>query len=142
MMTLEKLEQYCGIEAEIEAIKTEIEQLYNPVKSPTGMGGSSEPSDPTGRSAMRIIMLKDQLNMKLELLSQRRQEIHDWVQSIEDDEVSAIVRWRYIIKPPHGNRYTWRQVNMKVYGYPDYQYSMRRLHRYLETCTKKTNGQS
>ena len=60
----------------------------------------------------------------------------------EDDEVSAIVRWRYIIKPPHGNRYTWRQVNMKVYGYPDYQYSMRRLHRYLETCTKKTNEQS
>jgi hypothetical protein len=141
MMTLEKLEQYCGILAETEAIKAEIKQLYNPVKSPNGKqgGGSSTPSSPTETNAMRIILLKDQLATREKMLDKRRDEIETWVATIEDAEVAAIVRWRYIIKPPRGYRYTWAQVNLKVYGYKDYQYSFKKLKRFLENCTKSTN---
>ena len=140
-MTLKELEQYCGILAETEAIKAEIRQLYNPVKSPNGrtLAGSSTPSSPTETNAMHIISLKDQLAIRMALLEKKRQDIEEWVSTIEDAEVAAIVRWRYIITPPRGYRYTWAQVNLKVYGYKDYQYSMKKLKRYLDNCTKKTN---
>ena len=59
-MNIEKLEQYSGIAANIEALREEINALYTPISSPnghTGEGHGTTPGAPTERAAMRILAL-------------------------------------------------------------------------------------
>ena len=66
-MTIETLEQYRGLQAEIDAMQAEIETLYNPVASPNGRtdtGHGSTPGNPTERTALRIIERKQTLEQK------------------------------------------------------------------------------
>lgn len=121
-MTIEELERYSGIVANIEAIKEEIEVLYAPISSPTGHTEphGTTPSNPTERSAMRIISLKEQLGNYLEDMLTRREEIETWLETVEDGEVQAIIRWRYLIPKQGGKNRTWAEVSLKVYGRPDY----------------------
>ena len=70
-MTIDKLEQYYGISSGIEAIEQEIATLYNPISSPAGKTDgsfSSTPGDPTARTAMRIIQLREKLEQERERL--------------------------------------------------------------------------
>lgn len=139
-MNIEKLEQYSGITANIEALKEEINALYVPISSPnghTGEGHSSTPGAPTERAAMRIIKLKEDLNWQTEQMLNLREEIETWLVTITDIEIQAIVRWRYLIPNREGRARTWKDVNNRVYGYPDYWYSRNRLKRYLEREDKK-----
>lgn len=139
-MNIEKLEQYSGITANIEALKEEINALYEPISSPnghTGEGHSSTPGAPTERAAMRIIKLKEDLNWQTEQMLNLREEIETWLVTITDIEIQAIVRWRYLIPNREGRARTWKDVNNRVYGYPDYWYSRNRLKRYLEREDKK-----
>ena len=131
-MTIEKLEQYYGISSNIEAIDEEIRTLYNPVASPTGKqgGGSSTPSNPTERSAMRIAQLKDLLeSQRLELYA-LVEEIERWLMTVTDTEIVSIIRWHYLL------RLNWKQTNLKVYGYPDYDYSRKKIIRYFEKLSE------
>lgn len=139
-MNIEKLEQYSGITANIEALKEEINALYVPISSPnghTGEGHSPTPGAPTERAAMRIIKLKEDLNWQTEQMLNLREEIETWLVTITDIEIQAIVRWRYLIPNREGRARTWKDVNNRVYGYPDYWYSRNRLKRYLEREDKK-----
>ena len=139
-MNIEKLEQYSGITANIEALKEEINALYAPISSPnghTGEGHSTTPGAPTERAAMRIIKLKEDLNWQTEQMLNLREEIETWLATITDIEIQAIVRWRYLIPNREGRARTWKDVNNRVYGYPDYWYSRNRLKRYLEREDKK-----
>jgi len=139
-MNIEKLEQYSGITANIEALKEEINALYEPISSPnghTGEGHSSTPGAPTERAAMRIIKLKEDLNWQTEQMLNLREEIETWLVTITDIEIQAIVRWRYLIPNREGRARTWKDVNNGVYGSPDYWYSRNRLKRYLEREDKK-----
>lgn len=140
MMDIEKLEMYSGTAANIEALKEEIEALYTPISSPnghTGEGHSSTPGAPTERAAMRIIQLKQNLEYQTEQMLNLREEIETWLVSVKDTEIQAIVRWRYLIPNREGKARTWRDVNLRVYGYPDHWYSRNRLKRYLEREEKK-----
>ena len=139
-MNIEKLEQYSGITANIEALKEEINALYEPISSPnghTGEGHSSTPGAPTERAAMRIIKLKEDLNWQTEQMLNLREEIETWLVTITDIEIQAIVRWRYLIPNREGRARTWKDVNNRVYGYPDYWYSRNRLRRFLEREEKE-----
>lgn len=139
-MNIEKLEQYSGITANIEALKEEINALYEPISSPNGHtneGHSTTPGAPTERAAMRIIKLKEDLNWQTEQMLNLREEIETWLVTITDIEIQAIVRWRYLIPNREGRARTWKDVNNRVYGYPDYWYSRNRLKRYLEREDKK-----
>ena len=121
-MTIDELERYSGIVANIEAIKEEIEVLYSPISSPTGHTEphGTTPSNPTERSALRIISLKEQLGNYLEDMLTRREEIETWLESVDDGEVQAIIRWRYLIPKQGGKNRSWAEVSLKVYGRPDY----------------------
>ena len=112
-MTIETLEQYRGIMSEIKALELEIEALYDVRKSPNGKesgGYSSIPGDPTGRSAMRIIQLKEQLLAQQERWSEAALKIEQWLQTVEDAEIRSIIRWRYILG------LSWKQTGKRVYG--------------------------
>ncbi len=111
-MTIEDLEQYRGITAEIKALELEIEALYDVRKSPAGHEGSGSPTpgDPTGRAAMRIIELREQLLIQQERWSEAALKIEQWLQTVEDAEIRSIIRWRYILG------LSWKQTGKRVYG--------------------------
>lgn len=133
-MTFEQLEQYFGIVRNIEAIDEEIKQLYHPISSPNGRQNtgtrSNTPSAPTERAAMLIIEKRTQAEEQRRRMEQMRDEIDAWLATCKDAEICAIVRWRYKM------RKNWREVNLKVYGYPDYNYSRRKVIRYFQKMVK------
>lgn len=133
-MTKETLEMYYGIASNIEAIEAELNTLYKPISSPNGRpsyGRSLMPSSPTERSAMQIIHLKDQLEMEIERLRALAEEIETWLLTVEDTELVSIIRWHYLM------RLNWKRTNIKVYGYPDYSYSRKRVDRYFARLEKE-----
>lgn len=127
-MTIDKLEQYYCTVSNIDAIEKELGSLYAHVSSPNGGNGihSTTPGDPTAKKAMRIIELKEKAEAEQEKMYDLLEEIEEWLSAINDTEIASIVRWHYLL------RLNWRQTNMKIYGYPDYSYSRKKLHRYLE----------
>lgn len=134
-MNIEKLEQYGGIAANIEALREEIKTLYAPISSPNGRtneGHGSTPGAPTERAAMRIIQLKQNLEYQTEQMLNLREEIETWLTTVTDTHVQAIVRWRFLLPSRRGRLRTWEEVNNIVYGYPDRRYPQQRIKRYLE----------
>lgn len=131
-MTIEKLDKYCVISSNIEAIDKEIQSLYTPIASPNGKtgGGSSTPSNPTERSAFRIDELRSLLEKQRQELYDLVEEIEQWLTTVEDIEIVSIIRWHYLL---HLN---WKQTNMKVYGRPDYDYCRKKIIRYFEKLSE------
>ena len=129
-MTIETLEEYRGIASGVEAIEKEINMLYNPVSSPNGretfgsFGGS--PSDPTAHAVMRIISLREKLNEERERMYATLENIEMWMKTCDDPEIVSIIRWHYLLG------LDWRQTNKKVYGYPDYYRSRKKILRFFE----------
>ena len=129
-MTIETLEEYRGIASGVEAIEAEIATLYNPISSPNGreMQGSfsGSPSDPTAHAAMRIISLREKLDEERERMYATLEDIERWLITCEDPEIVSIIRWHYLLG------LDWRQTNKKVYGYPDYWRSRKKIVRFFE----------
>lgn len=131
-MTIEELEQYRGMYSEVQSITAEIESLYNPVASPNGKtdaGHGSVPSSPTERAAMRIIDRKRTLQEKQTAMMRVLDDIEAWLESVDDCELRALIRWYYILG------YTWKATSLKVYGYSCYNRAYQRVHRYFEEKT-------
>lgn len=127
-MTKEKLEIYYGISSNIDAIEAEINTLYRPISSPNGRPGggrSSSPSSPTEQAALRIIRLRELLESEREKMYTLAEEIENWLTTVDDTEIVAIIRWHYLMRLP------WNRTNIKVYGYPDYSYSRKRIDRFF-----------
>lgn len=129
-MTIETLEGYRGIASGVEAIEAEIATLYTPISSPNGreMQGSfsGTPSDPTAHAAMRIISLRNKLDEERERMYATLEDIERWLITCEDPEIVSIIRWHYLLG------LDWRQTNKKVYGYPDYWRSRKKIVRFFE----------
>lgn len=129
-MTIETLEEYRGIASGVEAIEAEIATLYTPISSPNGreMQGSfsGTPSDPTAHAAMRIISLREKLDEERERMYATLEDIERWLMTCEDPEIVSIIRWHYLLG------LDWRQTNKKVYGYPDYWRSRKKIVRFFE----------
>lgn len=128
-MTIEELEQYRGILGEIKAVEAEINSLYDVRRSPNGKQSSgsagSRPSDPTGKAAIRIIELKEKLLTQQERWSDAAFSIETWLQSVDDLEIRAIVRWHYMLG------LSWKRTSGKVYGKNDYYIARKRLYRFF-----------
>ena len=129
-MTIETLEGYRGIASGVEAIEAEIATLYTPISSPNGreMQGSfsGTPSDPTAHAVMRIISLRNNLDEERERMYATLEDIERWLITCEDPEIVSIIRWHYLLG------LDWRQTNKKVYGYPDYWRSRKKIVRFFE----------
>ena len=132
-MTIETLEQYYGTASNINAINEQLRTMYSsvhsPAPNPSGVHGT-DPGDPTARTALRIIALKDQLEQEHLRLLDLAEEIEAWLLTVKDMEIVSIIRWHYLL------RLNWKQTNIKVYGYPDYQYARGKVLRYFEKLAK------
>ena len=127
-ITIEKLKQYAAMQAEKTQIEDQIDALYRSISSPR-LGeslGSTEPGNPTERTAFRIIEEKERLEQLSIELWQMTKKIEEWLQSLDDHEVRAIVRAHYI------NGKTWRQTAREVYGWADQDTPRKRIKRFFE----------
>lgn len=132
-MTIETLEQYYGTASAIEAINQQLRTMYatvhSPAPNPSGVH-STDPGDPTARTALRIIALKEQLELEQNRIMDLAEEIEGWLLTCPDMEVVSIIRWHYLL------RLNWKQTNQKVYGYPDYDYCRKKIQRYFQKLSE------
>jgi hypothetical protein len=127
-MTIDDLDNFRGMQAELKAIQSEIDSLYNPVCCPngqTGGGHSSTPSAPTERAVERILALKDKLSCMQDDIAKEIEDIETWVASIDDAEIRSIIRWHYLVGD------SWKVTNIKVYGYPCRYACRKKLMRFM-----------
>lgn len=126
------LEEYYSIASRIQAIDEEIRTLYSP-----NLGGGGNvigagrvsvrmPHSQTEETALRVTALREKLEAERERLLSLAEEIEAWLDTVEDPEIEAIVRWHYLL------RCNWNVTTLKVYGYKDYWYARKRLFRYFE----------
>lgn len=128
-MTIETLEQYRGLIAEIKAMTAEINALYDVRKSPNGREPtetSSGPSAPTERAVARILELKEKQNAKRDEWERAVREIETWLDTVEDADIRSIVRWHYVLG------YNWKRTSREVFGADNYYRARKKILRYFE----------
>lgn len=112
-MTIEELQTYRYAAAEVEALQLQIQQLYNPVRSPNlvsiGARGNSV-SDPTHSSVMKADELQRQLEEKQEALRAKAIAIEEWLATVEDSKIRTAIRWHFLLGA------TWKETARKVDG--------------------------
>ena len=127
-MTYEDLKNYLGMKAEVQAINDEIdywETYVITVKYEEKGGSSGHESNPTKQAVDHLIELRERLATKKDLLVQRTLEIEEWIDSLQDKEVSAIIRYHFIMGK------TWRETTKKVYGYADWSLSQWKIRNHF-----------
>lgn len=128
-MTVEKLESYKSLTAEMKAITLQIDSLYDTYRSPQFMsdGGSHSISanSPVETAVNKLLELKTVYEQKYEEAANLLYNIETWLSQIEDPEIRSIARFHYVLG------YSWQRTNTAVCGYPSYYTARKRLMRYL-----------
>ena len=112
VMTIDRLMNYSHIQADIAAIRVQLQDLERPISSPNGKtdgGHGSTPGNPTERAAFRRMELEDDLQEYLDLLEKEAKEINDWLRTLGNLEVEAIIRWHFL------NGKTWAETSGIMY---------------------------
>ena len=128
-MTIETLEQYRGLMAEIKSMDAEIKALYDVRKSPNGRepgGTCSGPSAPTERAVARIMELKDKQSRKRTEWEHAVREIEAWLDTVEDADIRSIVRWHYVLG------LNWKRTSCEVFGTGSYYRARKKILRFFE----------
>lgn len=129
IITIEDLEQYRGMASELEALQEERKWLYYPIASPNGRENLGQrgntPSDPTASAVSKIDALDKRIAEKQAYLAERLHAVEEWLDTIEDSEIRAMIHWHYLLGA------TWKQTARKVYGYNDYQVARKRVMRFF-----------
>ena len=96
-MTIEELDKYRGVCANVEAIKMQIKSLYVPISSPNGrenIGGfGNTPGNPTERAVNEIIRLQDDLSEQLKVQVDMLKEINEWMRDVSRSDPE---NWRQV----------------------------------------------
>lgn len=116
-MTIEKLENYKGLVAEMRSLKESIDNLYNTYRSPQLMsdGGSHSMSvggSPVESAVVKILKLKETYQQKYDEAADLLLHVENWLSQVEDPEIRSIIRFHYIL-----NR-SWQKTSTEIYGYP------------------------
>lgn len=70
--------------------------------------------------------LRERLNDQIQRIEMKRKIVDDFIEKISDPEIKQIIHLRFF------RHKSWTEVNCIVYGYPDSQYSFRRIDRYFQ----------
>lgn len=141
-MTIDELRSYIPIKSKILAIDAEIEASYmtvsSPIPSPIVAGKSNvrPAGDPTASALSRI----EDLRQQKAYLIHRQERIEQWVDSITDLTISAIIQLHFL------SGRTWKQTAVQLYGYryADGDACRMAVKRYLEkescsVCSEENN---
>lgn len=115
-MTIEKLENYRGLVAEMHSLSESIDSLYDTYRSPqfcrNGGSHSSNVGSPVEDAVDKILNLKDIYSKKYEEALDLLTEVESWLSTVDDAEIRSICRHHYILNK------SWSQTSAIVYGYP------------------------
>jgi hypothetical protein len=127
-MTIEELEQYRGMNAEINALNEEIEHMYDTYRSPsfssTGLF-NGEASSPVEQALKKIEKLNEVYTSRLSELNDKKLEIETWLRTLEDTFLIACIRFHYL------RGYSWKETSKMVYGYDNYYNARKVVFRYF-----------
>lgn len=127
-MTIEELEQYRGMNAEINALNEEIEHMYDTYRSPSFASTGSfngEASSPVEQALKKIEKLNEVYSNRLSELNDRKLEIEAWLRTLEDTFLIACIRFHYL------RGYSWKETSKRVYGYDNYYNARKVVFRYF-----------
>lgn len=130
-MTIQELNEFRVIRAEIRALDGQIKDLLilktsggNEVGA--GRVSARMPTSQTEQNAIKLSELMEKLEREKERLLDFQIRVAAWMEEIDDPEVKAIVRFRYILGM------SWRQVNWEMGNRLDRQFAYHKLRRYIE----------
>ena len=128
-ISIKDLEAYRGLSAELGALEAMRQWAYYPVSSPNGreqigQRGNSV-SDPTAQAVAKLAKIDERIAAKREELAVQLERILEWVDSIDDAGIRAMIRWHYI------QGLDWGKTCMKVYGYHSYHTCRSAVLRYM-----------
>lgn len=113
-MTIERLAAYGHIQSDIAAIELQLISLERPISSPNGRtndggSGGGTPGNPTERAAFQRMDLEKDLKEVMDKLLKETREINDWIRTLNNVEVEAIIRWHFL------NGKTWAETSGIMY---------------------------
>lgn len=129
IMTYEDLKNYLGMKAEVHAVIEEIEYWETyviTVKYDRDGGSSNHESNPTKQATDNLIMLREKLRNKRNELVQRTLDIEEWLDTLPDKELVAVIRNHFILGK------TWRETTKKVYGFAAWSTSQMKVRDYFK----------
>jgi len=128
-ITIKELEAYRGLSAELGALEAMRRWAYYPVSSPNGreqigQRGNSV-SNPTEQAMRKLEQIDERISTKRDELAVQLERILDWVDTIQDSSIRAMIRWHYI------QGLDWGKTCLKVYGYHNYHTCRSAVMRYM-----------
>lgn len=128
-MTVEKLESYKSLTAEMKAITLQIDSLYDTYRSPQlisdGSSHSISVGSPVEAAVNKVLELRNVYEQKYEEAANLLYNIETWLSQIEDPEIRSIARFHYVLG------YSWERTNTAVCGYPSYYCARKKIMRYF-----------
>lgn len=127
-MTLDDLEKYRSLYAEIDALSQQIESLYNTYHSPSfssNGGFNSEPHSPVEQALYQIQRLEDTYTSKIQELRSSAEQIERWLTTLSDPFLRSCIRYHYMLG------YSWKETSQKMYGYESYYNARKVVFRYF-----------
>lgn len=112
-MTINELSKYHSTKIEIQQLENSIMELETTIIGASKITGmtitkSNSTSNPTERIGMKLVRLKNKLEIKKELLIDELNKIEDFLETVEDSEIRVIIRERFI------DGKTWQEISRKI----------------------------
>ena len=129
-MTKEFLKEHIKKLNEAKGLKSEIDQMYQTLKSPiiTGMPSAHSPdADKLGNVLWKIQEKEIRYLAKLDIILNEEKEIEKVIDSLEDSRERTVMRYRYI------SGLEWEEVCVKAH------YSWQHTHRLHADALNKLN---
>lgn len=126
-MTIERLRAFRGIQREIEEIDREISLLYYPIASPrSSETHGTTPGDPTARAVSIIMKKQEDIEVLRARLAQELQDIEEWIDTLDDHELRAIIRAHYLLGD------SWARCSQRVLNHRFSEAAKFRVYRYFD----------
>ena len=128
-ITIKDLEGYRGLSAELEALESMRQWTYYPVSSPNGHENIGQRgnavSDPTAQAVRKLAEIDEKIAQKREELAVQLETLLNWIDTIPDPTIRAMIRWHYV------QGLDWGKTCLKVYGYHNYHTCRSAVMRYM-----------
>lgn len=128
-ISINDLENFRGLSAELESLEEMRHWKYFPVSSPNGREQIGQRgntvSNPTEQSVFKLIELDEMIASRRDEVAVRLQTILEWLNTIPDANIRSMIHWHYL------QGLDWGRTCMKVYGYHNYHTCRNAVLRYM-----------
>lgn len=125
-MEIERLRAFRGLRKNKDEIMKELDALYYPITSPKfGVVSGMQPGDPTARAVDKILLLQERLRKKTEAIAEELEAIEEWIDTLEDPELAAIIRAHYLLGD------SWERCTQRILNYSFSEAAKYRVYRYF-----------